>query len=153
MNWLNSNLKAAPGPNMVAGVLDGAATLAAIAPATWLLMGAPDALNSIVSSARGDIEKVAAITDLSDGRNSFFELEGAAAATVLSKCIDIDFEGGGLSSGHCASTGIHGTAVLVICHRTDLYEISVHRSLASSLAETLVDGAAEFDVSVVRMGE
>lgn len=79
-------------------------------------------------------------------------LKASRRQRFWSKYIDIDFEGGALAPGRCASTGIHDTAVLVICRRPDLFQIVVHRSLAPSLAETLVDGAAEFGVNVERLG-
>ncbi|WP_033461107.1 sarcosine oxidase subunit gamma [Bordetella bronchiseptica] len=151
--WMASALKVAPQPNTFVSLAEGRVDIAAIAPATWLMSGVAADLDSIVASARVELEEVAAITELSDGRNVFLQLEGEPAATVLSKYIDIDFEGGALAPGRCASTGIHDTAVLVICRRPDLFQIVVHRSLAPSLAETLVDGAAEFGVNVERLGE
>lgn len=150
--WLTSAFKVAPESNTVATVLDGTGVLAAVAPATWLLIGDANVLRNIVRPARSEACEVGAVTDFSDGRNCFFSLAGSPAATVLAKYIDIDFEGGQLGPGCCASTGIHDTAVLVVCQRTDMFEIAVHRSLAPSLAEMLIDAAAEYGVNVVRMG-
>jgi heterotetrameric sarcosine oxidase gamma subunit len=117
------------------------------------LVGDAADLHECMASAAIEINDVAAVTDLSGGRNVFLELRGAAATTVLGKYIDIDFEGGALPPCHCASTGIHDTAVLIICQRSDLYHIVVHRSLAPSLVETLRDGAAEFGVVFRSLGE
>ena len=149
--WMVSALKVSPQPNTFVSVADGRVDIAAIAPATWLMSGAAADLDSVIASAGVELGGVAAITELSDGRNVFLQLEGEPAATVLSKYIDMDFEGGALAPGRCASTGIHDTAVLVSCRRPNLFQLVVHRSMAASLAETLVDGAAEFGINVARL--
>jgi len=151
--WLRAEVGVAPAPNTVAAVLDGAACLAAIGPATWLMTGAPGALDAIFAAGRETARPCAAVTDFSEGGRAFLELRGEPVAAVLGKYIDIDFDGGGLEPGHCASTAIHDTAVLVMRHRSDLFEIAVHRSFASSLAQTLLDAAAEFGATIGGTGQ
>src|SRR5690606_22244222 len=95
--WMVSALKVSPQPNTFVSVADGRVDIAAIAPATWLMSGAAADLDSVIASAGVELGEVAAITELSDGRNVFLQLEGEPAATVLSKYIDMDFEGGALA--------------------------------------------------------
>lgn len=149
-SWIQDSLGVCVPPNKSAPVLSGEAFLIAPAPATWMLVAEPGTLNGFIRKAELECTDIGVVTDFSDGRNVFIRIEGQHTALVLSKYADLDFNTESFTPGRCAATGMHHIPTTIVCHRADLYDVIVHRSLAVSLTEMLLDAATEFGVKLDR---
>jgi len=115
-------------------------TVAAIAHGRYLISGDSDDLAQKFEAAlpSGD----GAVSDLSHGR-VILKLEGEAAARVLATSVAFDLDFSVFPSGRVAQTMIHHIDVVIHRRAETHFELWALRSFAESLAEWLLDAAAD----------
>lgn len=92
---------------------------------------------------------LASVTDLT-GARAVLRIAGPAAAATLGKLVPIDLDEAGFGPGAAALTlaGHVGVALWRLPGAVPAYEIACYRSFGASLAEAVLDAAAEFGCAV-----
>ncbi|MCB1490466.1 MAG: hypothetical protein KDJ77_01455 [Rhodobiaceae bacterium] len=90
---------------------------------------------------------IGVVTDLTHARIRL-DLDGADAATVLAKAINIDFHIDAMPVGTVAATGIHGIGVLMVRRGTEAFSLGVPRSFAGAIIEWFTAAAADVGYAI-----
>lgn len=125
--------------------LNGRNALLYVAPDQYLIY-VPDGLRE--ADLRRDFDGIAAVSLQGDGR-AVVGIAGESSRTLLNKGISLDLHPSVFHAGCCAGTALaHGAVQLVQISETPEYLLLVPRTVAGSIAEWLLEAAAEYGYDV-----
>lgn len=90
---------------------------------------------------------IGTITDLTDAR-WIVSVDGAQAAFILSKGINVDFAQSAMPAGTVMATGIHGISVLLIRRGDEAFDLFVPTTFAAALMEWLAEASLDVGYAV-----